>query len=108
MNIFTQFPLSLVGEERGEGLLHKFANGLDYLVSILPNTKETRKIVDADLLSALPPHCVFINVGRGNAVDESALVDALEKTNSLARCWTCSSRSRCRRNIHSGRRRICR
>ncbi|HRQ22527.1 MAG TPA: NAD(P)-dependent oxidoreductase, partial [Anaerolineales bacterium] len=26
----------------------------------------------------LPPHCVFINVGRGSAADESALVDALE------------------------------
>jgi phosphoglycerate dehydrogenase-like enzyme len=62
------------------GELLKFANGLDYLISILPNTKETRKLVDADLLSALPPHCVFINVGRGSAVDESALVDALENT----------------------------
>jgi phosphoglycerate dehydrogenase-like enzyme len=60
------------------GELLKFANGLDYLVSILPNTKETRKLVDADLLSALPPHCVFINVGRGSAVDDSALADALE------------------------------
>jgi len=60
------------------GELLKFANGLDYLVSILPNTKETRKIVDAELLSALPPHCVFINIGRGSAVDESALVEALE------------------------------
>jgi phosphoglycerate dehydrogenase-like enzyme len=60
------------------GELLKFANGLDYLVSILPNTKETRKLVDAGLLSALPPHCVFINVGRGSAVDETALIDALE------------------------------
>jgi phosphoglycerate dehydrogenase-like enzyme len=60
------------------GELLKFANGLDYLVSILPNTKNTRKLVDADLLSALPPHCVFINVGRGSAVDETALIDALE------------------------------
>jgi len=56
----------------------KFANGLDYLVAILPNTKETRKLVDAELLSALPPHCVFINVGRGSAVDEFALANALE------------------------------
>jgi phosphoglycerate dehydrogenase-like enzyme len=58
--------------------LQRFATGLDYLVSILPNTKDTRKLVDADLLSALPPHCVFINVGRGSAVDESALIEALE------------------------------
>lgn len=55
----------------------KFANGLDYLVSILPNTKETRKIVNADVLNALPTHALFISVGRGSAVDESALMSAL-------------------------------
>jgi phosphoglycerate dehydrogenase-like enzyme len=41
------------------GELLEFARGLDYLVSILPNTKETRRIVDADLLAALPPHEEF-------------------------------------------------
>lgn len=56
-----------------------FARGLDYLVNILPNTKITRKIVNADLLNALPPHALFINVGRGAAVDESALLDALNQ-----------------------------
>ncbi len=54
-----------------------FANGLDYLVSVLPNTSETRHIVDAALLEALPPHAVFVNVGRGSALDESALIHAL-------------------------------
>ena len=57
--------------------LLRFVDGLDYLVSVLPRTEDTNKIVDAHLLEALPPHAVFINVGRGNAVDESALVDAL-------------------------------
>jgi len=55
-----------------------FANGLDYLVSVLPNTSETRHIVDAALLEALPPHAIFVNVGRGSALDESALIRALE------------------------------
>lgn len=64
-------------QEQAPGL-HRFAEGLDYLVSILPNTKETQKIVDADLLNQLPPHALFINVGRGSAVDESALIEALE------------------------------
>ena len=59
--------------------LFKFAEGLDYLVSILPNTMDTRKIVNADLLNALPTHAVFINVGRGAAVDESALIEALNQ-----------------------------
>jgi len=54
-----------------------FATGLDYLVCILPRTEGTNKIVDTALLEALPPHAIFINVGRGNAVDESALAEAL-------------------------------
>ena len=60
----------------GDDLL-KFANRLDYLISIQPNTKDTRKIVNADLLNALPSHALFVNVGRGQAVDESALIEAL-------------------------------
>lgn len=60
----------------GDDLL-KFANGLDYVVCVLPRTKDTDKIVDANLLNALPPHAIFVNVGRGNAVDEPALVNAL-------------------------------
>jgi phosphoglycerate dehydrogenase-like enzyme len=54
-----------------------FANGLDYLVCVLPRTPDTNRLVDANLLNALPSHAIFINVGRGNAVDESALVNAL-------------------------------
>jgi len=61
----------------GDHLLD-FVKGLDYLVSVLPNTSETRHIVDAALLEALPPHAVFVNVGRGSALDESALIHALE------------------------------
>ncbi|MDD2920743.1 MAG: D-2-hydroxyacid dehydrogenase [Anaerolineales bacterium] len=60
----------------GDQLL-EFVRGLDYLVCILPRTQDTNKIVDANLLKALPPRAIFVNVGRGNAVDESALVDAL-------------------------------
>lgn len=59
--------------------LTAFASGLDYLVCVLPNTRDTNKIVDAALLETLPPHTIFINVGRGNAVDELALVEALNK-----------------------------
>ena len=62
----------------GDELL-QFAQELDYLVSVLPRTSDTNKIVDANLLRALPRHTIFINVGRGNAVDESALVDALKE-----------------------------
>jgi phosphoglycerate dehydrogenase-like enzyme len=66
-------------EQQRAVVLQSFASGLDYLINILPNTVATRKIVNADLLSALPPHALFINVGRGQAVDESALIEALEQ-----------------------------
>jgi phosphoglycerate dehydrogenase-like enzyme len=58
--------------------LLEFASGLDYLVSVLPNTSETRHIVDAALLNTLPAHAIFLNVGRGSAVDETALIQALK------------------------------
>ncbi len=55
-----------------------FAQGLDYLVSILPNTPDTRHLVNAELLAQLPARALFLNVGRGSAVDESALAQALQ------------------------------
>ena len=63
--------------------LPDFATGLNYLVCVLPNTQETQRIVEASMLARLHAHAVFINVGRGSAVDESALVDAL-RTGKLA------------------------
>ena len=62
----------------GDDLL-KFVEGLDYLVSVLPRTEDTNRMVDEKVLYALPTHAVFINVGRGNAVDELALVKALNE-----------------------------
>lgn len=61
------------------GDLLEFVEGLDYLVSVLPRTKDTNTIVDERLLNVLPRHAVFINVGRGNAVDEPALERALKE-----------------------------
>jgi phosphoglycerate dehydrogenase-like enzyme len=60
------------------GALLDFASGLDYLVGLLPGTPETRHLVNASLLSALPARAVFVNVGRGSAVDEEALAEALK------------------------------
>jgi phosphoglycerate dehydrogenase-like enzyme len=62
----------------GSDLL-KFADGLDYLVCVLPRTKDTNQIVNKTVLDTLPTRAIFINVGRGNAVDEVALVRALSE-----------------------------
>ena len=61
------------------GRLDEFLAGLDYLVSVLPDTTATTGLLDTRALALLPEQCYFINVGRGNVVDDYALVDALSE-----------------------------
>jgi phosphoglycerate dehydrogenase-like enzyme len=49
----------------------------DVLISILPATPSTTRVLNADVLDLLPSHAWVINVGRGATLDESALVAAL-------------------------------
>ena len=56
-----------------------FASDLDYLVSVMPDTKATRHLIDDAVLRALPPRAVFVNPGRGGVVDEAALAAALQE-----------------------------
>jgi phosphoglycerate dehydrogenase-like enzyme len=49
----------------------------DDVVVALPLTPETRGFVDAAALAQMKPSAVFVNVGRGPVIDESALVAAL-------------------------------
>ena len=50
---------------------------VDYFINVIPSTSETRKMIGAKELAAMKPTAFFINVGRGETVDEDALVDAL-------------------------------
>ena len=54
-----------------------FAEGLDYLVSVLPQTAQTDNLIDHELLMRLSPHAIVINAGRGNAVVEADLIALL-------------------------------
>lgn len=65
-------------EVRSVGELHDFLESLDYLVSVLPATNATTHLLDNPALARLPAHAYFINVGRGNVIDDDALVDALQ------------------------------
>lgn len=49
----------------------------DAVVVALPLAPETRGVVTADVIASMPSTCVFVNVGRGELVDQAALVDAL-------------------------------
>ncbi len=65
--------------ESDSDTLLSFVKGLDYLVIVLPRTPGTDQMVDAKVLKALPSHALIVNVGRGNAIDEPAIVAALTK-----------------------------
>jgi D-3-phosphoglycerate dehydrogenase / 2-oxoglutarate reductase len=54
------------------------ATGSDVISCHLPATTETRSLVDRALIARMRLGALFINVGRGEAVDEDALADALE------------------------------
>jgi D-2-hydroxyacid dehydrogenase (NADP+) len=51
---------------------------LDYFIVVVPLTAETRAMIDARVLSAMKPTAFFINIGRGEIVDETALIEALQ------------------------------
>ncbi|GAB5381482.1 MAG: D-2-hydroxyacid dehydrogenase [Aliiglaciecola sp.] len=55
------------------------ANQMDFVVILLPDTPQSRGFINADFLNALPKHCVLINAGRSQVVDENALLDVLQK-----------------------------
>ncbi len=55
----------------------ELASGVDVLAVALPLTEDTKGIVSADVIAAMRPGSVFVNVGRGELVDEPALTSAL-------------------------------
>jgi D-3-phosphoglycerate dehydrogenase/(S)-sulfolactate dehydrogenase len=58
--------------------LAEVAAASDVISCHLPATAQTAKLVGRGLLAQLRPGALFINVGRGEVVDEDALADALE------------------------------
>ncbi len=58
--------------------LADMARQVDVLFVITPGGEGTRHLVNAEVLDALGPEGVLINVARGSVVDEAALVAALD------------------------------
>jgi lactate dehydrogenase-like 2-hydroxyacid dehydrogenase len=59
--------------------LLELASAVDILIAIVPKTPETHRTIDGEVLQALGPNGVLINVGRGWTVDEDALAAALKE-----------------------------
>jgi lactate dehydrogenase-like 2-hydroxyacid dehydrogenase len=60
------------------------AEAVDTLILAAPGGPETHKMVGAEVLEALGPNGVLINIGRGSLVDEAALAEALASRTILA------------------------
>jgi lactate dehydrogenase-like 2-hydroxyacid dehydrogenase len=54
------------------------ARDVDILVVITPGGPETKNLINADVLKALGPNGILINMARGSVVDEPALIQALK------------------------------
>ena len=50
----------------------------DFVSIHTPATTETKHILNSSTISLLPNHAVVINTSRGSAIDDDALIDALE------------------------------
>lgn len=58
--------------------LVEMAQRADVLVCITPGGPATEKLVNKEVLEAIGPDGMVINVSRGSVIDEAALVEALE------------------------------
>ena len=73
---FSRSKKSDVGHTYYANLI-EMAKAVDTLMVITPGGAETKNMINADVLAALGPRGILINVARGSVVDEPALMAAL-------------------------------
>jgi phosphoglycerate dehydrogenase-like enzyme len=68
---------ALPAEWFGPEALSRMLPRCDVVVLCAPLTPETRRLVDRAAIASMKPTAYFVNVGRGDTVDEAALARAL-------------------------------
>lgn len=58
--------------------LREFYATADVVVNSLPSTDETRRFVGEEAFRAMRDDAVFVNIGRGDTVDQEIMIRALE------------------------------
>lgn len=78
-------PVSYHGRTRQADVPYRYyasliemAADVDTLISVAPGGASTHHMINADVLKALGPSGIVINVGRGSVIDEQALIEALK------------------------------
>jgi lactate dehydrogenase-like 2-hydroxyacid dehydrogenase len=64
--------------------LIEMAKAVDTMIVIVPGGPTTAKMINAEVMKALGPRGVIINVARGSVIDEPALISALKSGTILA------------------------
>ncbi len=79
-------PIVYHSRRPAEGVKHRYyprlidmARDADTLIVITPGGAETRNLINAEVLEALGPRGILINMSRGSVVDEAALIKALKE-----------------------------
>lgn len=62
----------------GDELKDFLAKG-DYVIDVLPNTAATTDVINKETISAMKPTVLFMNIGRGNSVNENDLLEAMRE-----------------------------
>ncbi len=60
------------------GSMQEVAQAADVVFVATPGGPGTRHLIDADVMSAMQPHAILVNISRGDVVDETALIAALQ------------------------------
>lgn len=84
-------PIVYHSRNKAEGVSYKhypdlktMAHDVDVLILITPGGAATRHMVNKEVLEALGPNGIVINVARGSVIDEQALIEALRNKTILS------------------------
>lgn len=73
----TMKPVEHLAELHTADQIVEAARGADVLVNALPGAVGTEGLISREVLSALAPGAMIASVGRGQCIDEEALIDLL-------------------------------
>jgi D-3-phosphoglycerate dehydrogenase len=80
MEVLVADPFATVSEERIQHVpLEDLLGRSDYVVCLAVANEQTENLIGAAALARMRPHAFFINLSRGNLVDEAALTAALRE-----------------------------
>ena len=74
----SRSPKTLDFPAEAKDSLLALAAAVDVMVLAVPGGAETHHLINAEVLAAMQPHAMLVNIARGNVVEEAALIDALQ------------------------------